>query len=146
MWRWIAVPAMVVLLSGCAQKAVFETLTDGSCSKAQSQLIGKHISGQIDALAKEDWKLAYSFASAEFRAKVELHQFIYIIGTQYSMLIKHQSYQFDMCTIAGREIMQDVSVKSGTQVFTLTYTLSVKGLKLGIESATTTSSDNKLNV
>lgn len=137
---------MVVLLSGCAQKAIFETLTDGSCSKAQSQLIDKHISGQIDALSKGDWKLAYSFASEGFRAKVEIHQFIYVISTQYSMLVKHQSYQFDMCTIAGSKIMQDVTVKSGTQEFILTYTLSVKGLKLGIESAMTTSANNNLNV
>ncbi len=133
------------MLSGCASKATFETLTDGSCTKAQSQIIDKHISGQIDALAKDDWKLAYSFASTEFRAKVGIDQFTYIISRQYSVLMKHQSYQFDMCAIAGGRIMQDVSVKSGSEVFNLTYTLSVKASKLGIESATTNSSDNKLN-
>ncbi len=137
---------MVVMLAGCAQKAAFETLTNGSCSKAQSELIDKHISGQIDALAKDDWKSAYSFASPKFRANVEIHQFIYIIATQYSMLVKHQSYQFGKCSIASGKIIQDVNVTSAGQIFNLTYVLSVMASKLGIDSATTANSDNKLNV
>lgn len=59
----IALCVMVLVLSGCSQKAAFEELADGVCSSEQAQLIEAHISAQIDAIAKQEWKLAYSYAS-----------------------------------------------------------------------------------
>jgi len=136
---------MVVLLSSCAQKSVFEELADGACNSEQAQLVNTHISGQIDAIAKEKWELAYSFASEGFREGVSIGEFIFIIGAQYGMLVKNKSYEFDKCSIANQQITQEVRVKSGKQVFDLYYTLSVNGIRLGVESATAAISDNNLN-
>jgi len=135
MRRLIALLVIAVTLAGCAQKPAFEELADGQCTSAQSKLIEKHISGQIDALAKKDWEAAYSFASKDFQAAVAIDQFTFIIGAQYAMLVENQGYQFDDCAIASEIIKQEVSVTSGERVFNLTYRLSLTDKTLGVESA-----------
>ena len=135
MRRLIAGCLVAVLTTGCSQKAPFEELADGPCTSAQEELVNQHISGQINALAKQDWKLAYTFASANFRGQVSLNQFIYVIGSQYSMLIENQGYSFVKCTLAANEITQEVSVTSRGRDYNLTYELSVNEVILGIESA-----------
>jgi hypothetical protein len=136
MRRIIAMCAMVFLLSGCSQKAAFEELADGVCTSAQEKLVEAHISSQIDAIAKEDWKLAYSYASPVFRSNVEIDQFAYIIGAQYGMLIDNQGYEFNGCTITNQKITQQVAVTSNATVTDLTYILSVQKEVLGVDSAT----------
>lgn len=136
---------IVVMLTGCAQKAAFEELVDGRCTSAQSKLIDDHISSQIDALAKKDWELAYSFASADFKARVGVDEFTRIIAAQYSMLIDNQGYQFEKCEIAGDMIVQEVIVTADEQVFNLTYRLSIEGSTLGVESAQVSQSNFQLN-
>jgi len=134
-----------VLLTGCAQKAAFEDLADGACTNKQAQLVNEHISGQIDAIAKKEWKSAYSFASPKFRASVDIDQFISVISTSYGMLIENQGYKFNKCSIANEQITQEVGVKSGGRTIDLTYTLSVTKLTLGVESAVVNNSGARLN-
>jgi fructose-1,6-bisphosphatase/sedoheptulose 1,7-bisphosphatase-like protein len=128
---------MVLILSGCSQKAAFEELADGVCSSEQAQLVQAHISSQIDAMAKKDWELAYSFASPGFRSGVEIEQFIFIIGTQYAMLVENEGYEFSACTIASEKLVQEIAVTSNAAVTNLTYILSVQKEVLGVDSATT---------
>ena len=146
MRRLIALFVIAATLSGCVQKPAFEQIADGSCTSAQSKLIEKHISGQIDALAEKDWEAAYSFASKDFQAAVAIDQFTFIIGAQYAMLVENQGYQFDGCVIAGGAIKQEVSVKSGEQIFSLTYRLSVTNETLGVESAEVSKAESQPNV
>jgi hypothetical protein len=108
-------------------------------------LIDKHISGQINALAKKDWTLAYSFASSNFRAGVKIGEFSDIITGQYSMLIENQGFRFNNCTVDNRLITQAVSVTSDGQIYDLTYKLSVNELSLGIESAAINADETKLS-
>ena len=135
MKSFVAISLFAALLTGCSQQAAFEELADGNCTGAQAELVDQHISGQIDALAKEDWETAYSFASADFQARVEVEQFIAIIESQYAMLINNQGYQFNKCTIAAGMIMQEVGVRGEEEVFNLTYRLSVTESTLGVEAA-----------
>ena len=146
MRRAFALFVITVTLTGCAQKPAFEELTDGPCTGAQSKLIEKHISGQIDALAKKDWEGAYSFASADFQEAVGIDEFTFIIGAQYAMLVENQGYKFDSCAIANSAIKQEVSVTSDDEVFNLTYRLSVVEAKLGVESAAVSTVDTPLTV
>ena len=134
---------MVLMLSGCAQKAAFEELPNGACTNAQGQLVEAHISAQIDAIAKEDWESAYSFASESFRSLVELDQFIFVIGSQYEMLIENQGYVFSKCAIVNSEVTQQIEVKDENGQTNLTYTLSVKELILGVESVLIGSVDSQ---
>ena len=144
MRRLIALSVMVLLLSSCSQKPAFEELADGACSSEQAQLVNKHISAQIDAMAKDDWELAYSLASPTFRSNVGIDQFIFVVSTQYGMLIDNQGYEFNSCTIANKKITQEVAVSSNSEVFNLSYSLSVDGEVLGVDSSSVTLPDSKL--
>lgn len=135
MQKIIAACFAALLLAGCSQKAPLEDLSDGKCTGALADVVDKHISGQIDALADKDWELAHSFASDNFQANASVDDFTFIIGTQYAMLIDNEGYQFTECDVAGSTITQEVSVTSGEQVFSLRYTLTVNGSALGVESA-----------
>ena len=138
MRRIIAASAAVLLLASCSQSDPFEDLADGACTSALAGVVNNHISGQIDALAKNDWELARSFASDNFQSNVSLEDFTFIISEQYPMLIENKGYEFNECNVAESTITQEVDVTSGEQVFTLTYSLTVNGSTLGVESAVIT--------
>jgi hypothetical protein len=141
----IALCAVVLLLAGCSQKAPLEDLADGSCTGSVAELVDKHISGQIDALADKDWELAHSFASDNFQANVSIDDFIAVINAQYGMLIKNEGYEFNECTVAGNAIKQEVKVLSDEQEFSLVYVLAVDGSTLGVDSAVVSRVDPQVN-
>ena len=145
MQKIIATCASVLLLAGCSQKSALSDLADGDCTGSVAELVDKHISGQIDALADKDWELAHSFASENFQANVSVEDFILIIGTQYAMLIENKGYQFNECTVDGDTIKQEVSVLSGEQEFSLVYVLAVDGSTLGVDSAVVSRVDPQVN-
>ena len=110
-------------------------MADGDCTGTQAELVNTHISNQIDALADNDWDLAYTFASDNFQSNVSVDDFILVINAQYPMLVENKGYEFSDCTIADSAITQEVSVTSGDQVYSLTYALTVNDSDLGVESA-----------
>ena len=136
MRRIVAICAMVLLLSSCSQKAAFEELADGVCSSEQKKLVVAHISSQIDALAKKDWKVAYSYASPGYRSGEEIDQFAFIIEAQYGMLVENEGFEFGACTIASKKLVQEIAVTSNAEITNLTYILSVAKEVLGVDSAT----------
>ena len=138
MRRIIAASVAMLLLASCSQSNPFEDLADGACTSALAGVVDNHISGQIDALAKNDWELARSFASDNFQSNVSLEDFTFIISEQYPMLIENKGYEFNECNVADSTITQEVDVTSGEQVFSLTYSLNVNGSTLGVESAVIT--------
>jgi hypothetical protein len=146
MRRIIAACTAALLLAGCAQESPLADLTDGACTSALAGVVNNHISGQIDALAENDWELARSFASENFQSNVSLEDFTFIINEQYPMLIENKGYEFNECTVAGNTIKQEVSVLSGEQEFTLTYLLTVNDSSLGVESAVVSEFVSQLNV
>ena len=151
--KWI-VGLVVALasLTACAQtttveeSAPFEELADGTCNSAESRLVQEHISGQITALSKEDWKSAYSFAAPGFQENVGLDQFIFVITSQYQMLINNQGVNYGACNIANQEITQEVSVRSESEWINLSYSLSSESESLGIEAASIVFDQPKLDI
>ena len=138
MRRIIATCTAVLLLAGCAQSDPFEDLADGVCTSALARVVNNHISGQIDALAENDWELARSFASENFQSNVSIDDFTFIINEQYPMLIENKGYEFNECNVADSTITQNVDVTSGERVYSLTYSLTVNESTLGVESAVIT--------
>ena len=136
---------VALMLSGCSQKDAFEEMADGTCTKKQAQLVQEHISGQIDAIAKQEWESAYSFASPSFRMAIDITRFITIIGMQYGILGSNQGYVFSECTIANNKITQQVGVRGNSGLIDLTYMLSVKESMIGVDSAVFTSADAQLD-
>ena len=74
-----------------------------------------------------------------------LLQFIFVITTQYQMLITNQSVAYGLCNVAKEEISQEVSVTSGNEIYKLVYSLSVTSQKLGIESASVAFSEPQVS-
>ena len=62
------------------------------------------------------------------------------------MLLDNQGYAFNACSIANKKITQNVAVSSNSQVFNLSYSLSVDGEVLGVDSSTVTVSEDKLDI
>jgi hypothetical protein len=150
--KWLfGVVVALASLTACApaatleESSAFEELADGGCTSEEKQLVQKHISGQIAALSKEDWKRAYSFAAPGFQETVGLDQFIFVITSQYQMLISYESVEYGACDIAKKGITQEVSVTSENESYKLIYSLSVMSQKLGIESASVTFSEPQVN-
>ena len=125
----------MVLLSACSTSAPFKSLTAGPCSDKQKQLVTDHINSQVTAISKQDWPLAYSFASKSFQESIDIKSFEEIIIDSYSILINNEGLTFGECEIREDRIFQEVSTISGDTKLTLSYRLSAVDEKLGVEAA-----------
>ena len=150
--KWLfGVVIALASLTACApattleESSAFEELADGTCTGDEKQLVQEHISGQIAALTKEDWADAYSYAAPGFQETVGLDQFIFVITSQYQMLISNESVDYGACDITDKEIAQEVSVTSENESYKLIYSLSFISQKLGIESASVTFSEPQVS-
>ena len=129
---------LLLLLSGCASSPALSNLMDGSCSPSQQLLAKDHISGQIDAIADQNWQKAYSFAAKSFQETIDLERFTQIISEQYVLLITNQGYTFDSCEIENERLVQKITVVGLNDDFRMTYRLSVEDEILGVVAAAVT--------
>ena len=129
---------LLLLLSGCASSPALSNLMDGSCSQSQQLLAKDHISGQIDAIADQNWQKAYSFAAKSFQETIDLDRFTEIISQQYVLLITNKGYTFDSCEIENERLVQKITVVGLNDDFRMTYRLSVEDQKLGVVAAAVT--------
>jgi hypothetical protein len=129
---------LLLLLSGCASSPALSNLMDGSCSPSQQLLAKDHISGQIDAIADQNWQKAYSFAAKSFQETIDLERFTQIISEQYVLLITNKGYTFDSCEIENERLVQKITVVGLNDDFRMTYRLSVEDQKLGVIAAAVT--------
>jgi hypothetical protein len=129
---------LLLLLSGCASSPALSNLMDGSCSPSQQLLAKDHISGQIDAIADQNWQKAYSFAAKSFQETIDLERFTEIISQQYVLLITNKGYTFDSCAIENERLVQKITVVGLNDDFRMTYRLSVEDQKLGVVAAAVT--------
>jgi hypothetical protein len=113
--------------------AVSET---GQCSKDQQLVLSDHISSQIDAIAKFDFKKAYTFAAKSFQDNVSQIQFERIIVGQYQMLITNNGYSFTDCLAEPDYFVQSVVVDTDEGKIDLTYRLSLVENRLGVVAVT----------
>ena len=125
----------MVFLSACSTSAPFKSLMTGPCSDKQKQLINNHISSQIAAISKQDWLLAYSFASKSFQESIDVKSFEVIITDSYSFLINNEGLTFGECEIKEDRIFQEVTVVSRDNKSELSYRLSAVDENLGVEAA-----------
>jgi len=127
-----------LLLSSCGKASPLAQLPEGSCSQSQQVLVKDHISGQIDAIAEQNWQKAYSFAAKSFQEMIDLERFTQIISEQYVLLITNQGYTFDSCEIENERLVQKITVVGLNDDFRMTYRLSVEDQKLGVVAAAVT--------
>ena len=126
---------VLLLLSACSTSSPFKSLTAGACSSEQKQLVTDHISSQVSAISKQDWPLAYSFASKSFQESIDVKSFEVIITDSYSFLINNEGLTFGECEIKEDRIFQEVTVVSRDNKSELSYRLSAVDENLGVEAA-----------
>ena len=135
--KQILLLSALLLLSGCSSSnselAVSET---GPCSKDQQLVLSDHISSQIDAIAKLDFKKAYTFAAKSFQDNVSQLQFERIIVGQYQMLITNNGYSFTDCLSEPDYFVQSVVVDTDDGKIDLTYRLTLVENRLGVVAVT----------
>ena len=136
MLKFIHLIIATSLLTSCSSKeAPFQSLQDGLCSESQRSLVSDHIRSQISAISKQDWPLAYSFASKSFQDSVDIFSFEVVITGSYPMLINNQGVTFGKCEIKNSSIFQEVTVNSSNEKSVLLYKLTSVDQKLGVEAA-----------
>jgi len=126
---------VMVLLTACSTSAPFKSLMAGVCSDEQKRLVTEHINSQVSAISKQDWPLAYSFASKSFQESIDIKSFEVIITDSYSILINNEGLTFGGCEIKENKIFQEVTVVSSDDKSELSYRLSAVDEKLGVEAA-----------
>jgi hypothetical protein len=127
-----------LLLSGCANSSPLASLSEGDCTTSQQLLIKDHVSGQIDAIADQNWEKAYSFAAKSFQESIALERFTQIISEQYVLLITNKGYTFDSCEIVGAQLVQKITVSGAKDDFRMTYRLTFEEQRLGVVAAAVT--------
>ena len=127
-----------LLLSGCSNSSPLASLSDGDCTKSQQLLIKDHVSGQIDAIADQNWQKAYTFAAKSFQESIALERFTQIISEQYVLLITNKGYTFDSCEVVGAQLVQKITVNGAKDDFRMTYRLTFEEQRLGVVAAAVT--------
>ncbi|MEI8149571.1 MAG: DUF4864 domain-containing protein [Actinomycetes bacterium] len=105
------------------------------CSAKQKSLIQRHITGQIDALAKSDWEGAYSFAALSFQKAVPLDLFKETIKSQYVFLVFNDGFGFGSCKVTKSGFNQVATIDYHGVKHVLSYDLSLADKRLGVVAA-----------
>ena len=135
----------LLLVSGCASSEQAETASIGPCNSDQKVVVSDHISSQIDAIEKLDFKKAYTYAAQSFQDSVSLAQFESVVTRQYQMLITNNGYSFTDCVAETGYYIQSVKVKTNSGEIELTYRLTLIDKRLGVVAVTVKPSSLDLN-
>ncbi|MFM8825343.1 MAG: DUF4864 domain-containing protein [Candidatus Nanopelagicus sp.] len=141
----LAIFMAVLLLGGCASNSKQVQAELGACSSDQKVVVSDHISSQIDAIEKLDFKKAYTFAAQSFQDSVSLAQFESVVTRQYQMLITNNGYNFTECLAEEGYYIQSVRVKTNSSEIDLTYRLTLIEKRLGVVAVTVKPSSLDLN-
>ncbi len=143
--RILTLIATLLLISGCASGDQEETASIGPCNSDQKVVVSDHISSQIDAIEKLDFKKAYTYAAQSFQDSVSLAQFESVVTRQYQMLITNNGYGFTDCVAEEGYYIQSVRVKTNSGEIDLTYRLTLIDKRLGVVAVTVKPSSLDLN-
>ena len=143
--RILTLIATLLLISGCASGDQEETASIGPCNSDQKVVVSDHISSQIDAIEKLDFKKAYTYAAQSFQDSVSLAQFESVVTRQYQMLITNNGYSFTDCVAEAGYYIQTVNVATNSGEIDLTYRLTLIDKRLGVVAVTVKPSSLDLN-
>jgi len=143
--RQLVIAISLLLLTACSRQSESTQSELGSCSSDQRVVVSDHISGQISAIEKLDFKKAYTYAAQSFQDSVSLAQFESVVTRQYQMLITNNGYSFTECLAEAGYYIQSVSVDTNSGEIDLTYRLTLIDKRLGVVAVTVKPSSLDLN-
>jgi len=132
----VAIFVALLLLSGCTSNGKEIKAELGPCSSDQKVVVSDHISGQISAIEKLDFKKAYTYAAKSFQESVSLAQFESVVTRQYQMLITNNGYNFTECLAEEGYVIQSVRVATNSGEIDLSYRLTLIDKRLGVVAVT----------
>jgi len=132
----VAIFVALLLLSGCTSNGKEIKAELGPCSSDQKVVVSDHISGQISAIEKLDFKKAYTYAAKSFQESVSLAQFESVVTRQYQMLITNNGYNFTECLVEEGYVIQSVRVATNSGEIDLSYRLTLIDKRLGVVAVT----------
>ena len=133
--RNLLIAALLAILLCSNQPASDAYAKVSVCSQKQKTTVVNHITKQINAITKNDWKSAYNLSSASFRKAVSIDIFTQTIKSQYVFLIFNDGLGFGSCLSSKESISQIVTVDYRGVKRTLSYGLSIVNKRLGVDSA-----------
>ena len=143
--KQLVIAISLLLLTACSRQSGSTQPELGLCSSDQQVVVSDHISGQISALEKLDFKKAYTYAAKSFQEGFTLDQFEAVISRQYQMLITNNGYSFTECLAEAGYFVQGVSVATDSDEIDLTYRLTLIDKRLGVVAVTVKPSPLDLN-
>jgi len=102
-------------------------ITEGgpiACDASVQGGIEATVNAQTSAFARDDFELAYSFASPSFRSNVTLGGFVEIIAGSYGPLIESSKLIFNDCMVdsgSGLALIDVRFLQAGNDVYALRY-------------------------
>ncbi len=102
-------------------------ITEGgpiACDASVQGGIEATVNAQTSAFARDDFELAYSFASPSFRSNVTLEGFVEIIAGSYGPLIESSELIFSDCLVdlgSGLALIDVRFLQAGNDVYGLRY-------------------------
>jgi hypothetical protein len=141
----LVIAISLLLLTACSRQSGSTQPELGLCNSDQKIAVSDHISGQISALEKLDFKKAYTYAAKSFQEGFTLDQFEAVISGQYQMLITNTGYRFTECLVEEGYFVQSVSVATDSDEIDLTYRLTLIDKRLGVVAVTVKPSPLDLN-
>ena len=143
--KQLVIAISLLLLTACSRQSGSTQPELGLCSSDQQVVVSDHISGQISAIEKLDFKKAYTYAAQSFQDSVSLAQFESVVTRQYQMLITNNGYSFTECLAEAGYYIQSVSVDTNSGEIDLTYRLTLIDKRLGVVAVTVKPSSLDLN-
>jgi len=134
--RQLVIAISLLLLTACSRQSESTQSELGPCSSDQKVVVSDHISGQISAIEKLDFKKAYTYAAKSFQESVSLAQFESVVTRQYQMLITNNGYNFTECLAEEGYVIQSVRVATNSGEIDLSYRLTLIDKRLGVVAVT----------
>ena len=124
---------LVILIALSSQSSItLAQAKENLCNQSQQSIVKKHITKQISALAKSDWKRAYSYSAKSFQGSISVDQFKLIIESGYLFLTENGNLTFGDCRNSKNAFNQLLTVDSKGAKYELSYNLTLVGKRLGI--------------
>jgi len=136
--------ATLLIATSCSSNAEEPTQIEESstlelqnnCDQTYFEEGSRWIKGQLNAFSDTDPKIAYGFASAEFRASISIDQFASIIANQYSMLLDLEKFEFYSCDSSEDYFVFGVKVTGNDgKAYWMEYLLSRINGEWGVDGA-----------
>jgi Domain of unknown function (DUF4864) len=131
--KLVAVATAFLLASSGFSAQAYEKVS--LCSAKQRSAVQSHITKQINAITKSDWKGAYNLSAESFRKVVSLDAFTSTVKSQYKFLIFNDGFGFGTCEKTASSLNQIVTIDYRGTKRKLSFDLTTEKGRLGVVSA-----------